>query len=304
MPNGLLLIDKPDGLRSAACVALVKRLLAEGPLAKEKVGHAGTLDSTASGLLIVLLGTATRCSDYVMRLPKVYEAVVRLGVSTDTCDASGECIFRGDASKVDERAFDRVLCSFLGTRMQVPPEISAVKVNGKAAHRAARAGEDPKLDARPVVVTAAARSSPLADGRAKITVTCGKGTYIRAIARDIGARLGCGAHVEALRRLSIGPFHVSDACAPEAANAKRLLPARMVGSVFQRVLLNANAERRLMNGLAVPLSGAGRYVPGTLPLESGLCVEGEALFGFAANANFLLRPQTNILDTTGADDLR
>jgi tRNA pseudouridine(55) synthase len=292
MPNGLLLIDKPAGLRSAACVALVKRRFSA------KAGHAGTLDSTASGLLIALLGTATRCSDYVMRLPKVYEAVVRLGVSTDTCDASGERISGGDASKVDERAFDRVLCSFLGTRMQVPPGISALKVNGKAAHRAARAGEEPKLDARPVAVAALRRSSPLADGRAKITVTCGKGTYIRAIARDIGARLGCGAHVEALRRLSIGPFHVSEACAPDAASAPRLLPARAVGSVFQRVLLSADAERRLSNGLAVPLSEAGRYVPGTLPLESGLCVEGgAALFGFAElDENFLLRPQTNILE--------
>ncbi|MDR1048742.1 MAG: tRNA pseudouridine(55) synthase TruB, partial [Synergistaceae bacterium] len=244
MPNGLLLIDKPAGLRSSACVALVKRLLTEGSSVKEKVGHAGTLDSTASGLLNVLLGTATRCSDYVMRLPKVYEAVVRLGTATDTCDASGECVFRGDASKVDERAFDRVLCSFLGTRMQVPPGISALKVNGKAAHRTARAGEEPKLDARPIAVTAAARVSALTDGRVKIAVTCGKGTYIRAIARDIGTRLGCGAHVEALRRLSVGPFRVSEACAPEDADAKRLLPVRAAGSVFQRVLLNADAERR------------------------------------------------------------
>jgi tRNA pseudouridine(55) synthase len=297
MPNGLLLVDKPAGLRSAACVALVKRLLEEKSSGKEKAGHAGTLDSTASGLLVVLLGTATRCSDYVMRLPKVYEAVVRLGVATDTCDASGECVFRGDASKADERAFDRVLCSFLGTRMQLPPGISALKVNGRAAHRTARAGGDPGLSARPVAVTSVKRSSPLADGRVTITVACGKGTYIRAIARDIGARLGCGAHVEALRRLSIGPFPVSEACAPEAADAKRLLPPRAIGSVFQRVLLNADAERRLTNGLSVPLSGAGRCVPGTLPLESGLCVEGKALFGFAGlSENFLLEPRTNILD--------
>ncbi|MDR2176086.1 MAG: tRNA pseudouridine(55) synthase TruB [Synergistaceae bacterium] len=297
MPNGFLLVDKPAGLRSAACVALVKRLLAGNSPAKEKVGHAGTLDSTASGLLVVLLGAAARCSDYVMRLPKVYEAIVRLGAATDTCDASGEFVFRGDASKADERAFDRVLCSFLGTRMQVPPAISALKVNGRAAHRTARAGGDPGLAARPVTVTSAARSSPLADGRAKITVTCGKGTYVRAIARDIGERLGCGAHVETLRRLSIGPFRVSDACAPEAADAQRLLPCRSLGSVFQRVLLNADAERRLTNGLSVPLSEAGRYVPGTLSLESGLCVEGGTLFGFAGlDEKFLLRPQTNILD--------
>jgi tRNA pseudouridine(55) synthase len=295
MPSGFLLVDKPAGLRSAACVALVKRLLTGGASAKAKVGHAGTLDSTASGLLVVLLGTATRCSDYVMRMPKVYEAVVRLGIATDTCDASGECVFRGDASKVDERAFDRVLCSFLGTRMQVPPEISALKVNGKAAHRTARAGGELKLDARPVFVSSAARSTPVADGRAGITVTCGKGTYIRAIARDIGERLGCGAHVEKLRRLSVGPFRVSEACAPEAADAGRLLPLRAAGGVFQRVLLNADAERRLANGLAVPLSGAGRYVPGVLPLASGLCVEGRAFFGFAGlDENFLLRPQTSI----------
>ncbi|MDR1049020.1 MAG: tRNA pseudouridine(55) synthase TruB, partial [Synergistaceae bacterium] len=140
-PAGLLLIDKPVGARSADCVAGVKRLLKRlCPAGTPRVGHAGTLDSTASGLLVVLVGPATRCSDYVMLLPKVYEAVVRLGFSTDTCDASGRPVFRGDAAKVDEAAFDRALCSFLGTRMQIPPGISALKVNGRASHRTVRAG--------------------------------------------------------------------------------------------------------------------------------------------------------------------
>jgi tRNA pseudouridine(55) synthase len=264
------------------------------------VGHAGTLDSTASGLLILLVGAATRCSDYVMRLPKVYEAGIRLGFSTDTCDASGQPVFRGDAAKVDGAAFDRILCSFLGTRMQVPPGISALKVNGKVSHRTVRAGGESGLRARAVCVTSLSRRSALEDGRATISVTCGKGTYIRALARDIGALLGCGGHVESLRRVSVGPFDVADAQAPGDPDLDRLRPLREAGIPFQRVSLTAGSERRLTEGLTVPLSEAGRYLPGTIELRHGLCVEGEKLFGFAelepsGGLGALLRPRTNIV---------
>ena len=303
MPNGILLIDKPAGLRSTECVARVKRLACK----KDKnirVGHAGTLDSTASGLLVVLLGAATRLSDYVMKLPKVYEAAVRLGVSTDTCDASGSVVFRADASEVEEAAFDRVLCSFWGTRMQRPPEISALKVDGKPSHRIAREGRPSNLSSRPVVVTSVKRCSPISDGAVKISVACGKGAYIRALARDIGGALGCGAHVEALRRLSIGPFGVNEAQAPESLAditgiTKNLRSSREVGSAFHRVALTEDAERRLLHGLCVPLTEAGRYVPGGAELMHGLCVEGCNMMGFAVlgegiDGTLLLKPRVNV----------
>ncbi|MDR1376136.1 MAG: tRNA pseudouridine(55) synthase TruB [Synergistaceae bacterium] len=312
MPNGLLLIDKPVGLRSTECVARVKRVFDK----TTRVGHAGTLDSTASGLLIVLLGAATRLSDYAMKLPKNYEAAVKLGVSTDTCDASGRVVFCGDASKVDERAFDRALCSFWGTRMQLPPEISALKVNGKPSHKIAREGQISKLISRPVAVTSVVRRSPLVNDRVRISVTCGKGTYIRAIVRDIGKILGCGAHVEELRRLSIGPFLSLDACAMENIDMKNIDPRhirspREIGAPFHRVVLTDEAERRLSSGLSVPAAEAGRYLPGTLELRHGLCVQGKKMMGFADisgmtdNSGTVLKPRTNvadILDVNGGMD--
>jgi tRNA pseudouridine(55) synthase len=303
MPNGLLLIDKPVGLRSTECVARVKRFFGK----TARVGHAGTLDSTASGLLIVLLGVATRLSDYAMKLPKYYEATVRLGISTDTCDASGQAVFCGDAAKVDESVFDRVLYSLLGTRMQRPPEISALKVNGKASHKITREGQTSKLSPRPVAVTSVIRRSPLANDRVKISVMCGKGTYIRALARDIGTILGCGAHVEALRRLSIGPFRSTDACSAEDVEPSHVRSLREIGAPFHRVVLTERAEHRLLSGLCVPAAEAGHYFPGTVELRHGLCVEGKKMIGFAdmdgmmENGGAVLKPRTNIMDPLGAD---
>jgi tRNA pseudouridine55 synthase/riboflavin kinase/FMN adenylyltransferase len=300
MPNGFLLVDKPVGLRSAECVARVKRLLGDDT----RVGHAGTLDSTASGLLFVLLGTATRLSDYVMKLPKKYEATIRLGISTDTCDASGRVVFCGDAAKVDEPALDRILCFFWGTRMQRPPEISALKVKGRASHRMAREGQAPELLSRPVTMTSVTRRSRLAKDRVKISVTCGKGTYIRALARDIGTALGCGAHVEELRRLSIGPFRAADACSGENVDGKYLRPLREIGRAFHRFALSEEAERRLSNGLSVPLAEAGRYLPGTVELCHGLWVEGRKMIGFAdiVKTHVLsLKPKANIPDAFDGD---
>ena len=296
MSSGLLLVDKPEGVRSTDCVGRVRRTLGRGT----RVGHAGTLDSTASGLLVVLLGAATRLSDYVMRLPKVYRAAVRLGSETDTCDATGRVIFRGDAGRVDEAAFDRVLPSFWGVRMQRPPEISALKVDGEPSHRLARSGRGAVLPERPVWMESVRRRSPLEDGRVEVEVVCGKGTYVRSLVRDIGARLGCGAHVEALRRLSIGPFRVSEALSDLSALASAPLRSpREAVAVFQRILLTRQAEARLLNGLPVSLREAGCCVPGTVGLQDGLCVEGDGMIGFVerfeGEGEILLRPKANIL---------
>jgi tRNA U55 pseudouridine synthase TruB len=150
-------------------------------------------------------------------------------------------------------------------------------------------------------VTSVLRRSVVEDGRTAISVTCGKGTYIRSLARDIGTVLGCGAHLESLRRVSVGPFDVADAQSPDALDVERLRPLREAGTPFQRVFLTARAERRLADGLSVPLSEAGRYVPGAIELKHGLCVEGERLFGFAeiesgGGGALLLKPRTNFLE--------
>jgi tRNA pseudouridine(55) synthase len=296
----IILTDKPVGVRSSEAVAEAKRrLCAENGGKKIRVGHAGTLDSTASGLLIILAGTATRLSDYIMKLPKVYEAEVRLGRSTDTCDASGETVFEGDAGRVTEAVFDRVLFSFLGVRDQTPPEISALKLGGVPLHKIARAAADkvPAINPRPVCVYSIVRRGLIADGRVRISVTCGKGTYIRAIARDIGVILGCGAHVESLRRLSVGRFSVSD--------AGLVKPTREAGEMFQRLTPTEETERRLIGGMSVPLRGAGRYVPGSMELRHGLCIDGARLFGFAevfrgdgsagdGDGRLFIRPAANI----------
>jgi tRNA U55 pseudouridine synthase TruB len=188
--------------------------------------------------------------------------------------------------------------------MQLPPEISALKVNGKPSHRAARKGETLELFPRPVVVSSLTRRSPVEDGAVKISVTCGKGTYIRGIVRDIGIFLGCGAHVESLRRLSTGPFLVSDAFSALVSGAfdsRALRPLRDIGTSFHRVILTEDAERRLLNGLCVPIAEAGHYVPGTVELRQGLCVEGKTMIGFAdvvrgllQDGGTLLKPRVNI----------
>ena len=187
--------------------------------------------------------------------------------------------------------------------MQLPPEISALKVKGKPSHRTAREGLAVNLASRPVTVTSARRCSPVSDGVVRISVTCGKGTYIRALARDIGEALGCGAHLESLRRLSIGPFNVHEARAPEALAdiSEKLRSLREIGSAFHRVILTSDAEKNLLRGLCVPMADAGRYVPGNCGLSHGLCVEGCDIIGFAGvdldkgrfGAPFL-RPKINV----------
>ena len=298
MPNGILLLNKPEGTRSTDCVTRVKRYF------NEKAGHAGTLDSTARGLLVLLLGNATRLSDYIMLLPKVYTAVVCLGAETDTADSSGEIIFSSNADSINEADVDLILDNFKGEIMQAPPEISAIKVGGKAAHRITRSIKKSKtadsefsLSARSVYVHNIIRTSPLLGGEFEIEVRCGKGTYIRSIARDIGRMLGCGGHVKKLERLSIGDFSLHNACDLEKLSLENLLPIECIGTFYNRIFLKVEAETRLLNGLSVPLNEAGEYVKGVIDAKH-VAVIGETLFGFAevrddGEASYL-HPRVNI----------
>ena len=305
MPSGLLLIDKPEGLRSTDCVNRIHRALGKNL----RVGHAGTLDSTASGLLVLLLGRATRLSDAVMALPKVYRAELGLGRATDTCDASGQTVLSRDTSTVCEADIDRALFSFLGWRMQRPPEISALKKAGRPAHKLARAGQEVVLEPRPVLIRSIKRTSPLSGGHVTVEVLCGKGTYIRSLARDLGEKLGCGAHVASLRRLSSGPFRVEEGLSPDEAEALVLrgtVPLRSpreLRPLFRRVELTEEAETRLIYGQDIPLAGAGRCAAGRDAPGCGLCVTGRRTFGFAEQIEVLgtalLRPRVNVLFDEG-----
>lgn len=252
LPTGLLPLNKPVGARSTSCVEAVRRCLGK----KVKVGHGGTLDSTASGLLILLIGGATRLSGYIMSMPKCYEAVIQLGSETTTDDASGDVTRTGNWSGVTDGAIDSVLPSFMGCRMQEPPQISAVHVGGERAHKLAREGKVLSIEAKPVSITKIQRLSPIsADGKVTLKIDCHKGTYIRSLSRDLGRRLGCGAYVSALHRVSVGPYAAADSppldelCTLNRADMeKKILPLDSLYGVSTRYSADDAGRKRMLNG--------------------------------------------------------
>jgi tRNA pseudouridine55 synthase len=205
-PTGILPVDKPEGPTSHDIVARARRVLRQ-----RRIGHTGTLDPFASGLLLLCLGPATRLAEYLTALPKSYRAVLRLGQTTDTDDATGKVIAESDAwTTVTEAALRAALAGQTGELDQLPPVYSAKKVDGERAYAAARRG-DP-VQRLPVRVTVYAADLIRFDPPfAEITVDCSSGTYIRSIARDVGEALGVGAHLTALRRTRVGRFAVEDA---------------------------------------------------------------------------------------------
>jgi tRNA pseudouridine55 synthase len=211
--HGFLIIDKPPGVTSFSMVALVRRLTGV-----RRVGHAGTLDPMASGVLPVAVGQAARFIEYMDDELKSYVARVRFGAATDTYDAEGQVTSTGDASGVDAAAVEAALGAFVGRIEQTPPVYSALKVSGKPLYRYAREGAAVAVASRMVYVERAALLSFDA-GEAEIEVRCGKGTYIRSIAHDLGQRLGCGAHLSALRRTATGGFTLADARPPDELRA-------------------------------------------------------------------------------------
>jgi len=202
--DGWVLLDKPVGMTSTQAVGAVKRLFGA-----KKAGHAGTLDPLASGCLPIAFGEATKTVPYVMDGRKTYRFTVRFGIETDTDDAEGKPVATSDARPTDE-AIIAALPAFRGEIMQVPPAYSALKIAGERAYDLAREGEEVKLEARPVsIFRIDLVERPDAD-HAVLEAECGKGTYVRAIARDLGRMLGCHGHVSALRRACVGPFLEED----------------------------------------------------------------------------------------------
>ncbi len=198
--NGWIVLDKPRGLTSTHAVARIKRLYDA-----RKVGHAGTLDPLATGILPIALGEATKTVSYAVDDEKSYEFTVRWGIETTTDDAEGEAINTSD-DRPTVADIEAVLPGFIGSIKQVPPKFSAIKVNGNRAYDLARDGEEVELAARPVEIAELnIVECPDAD-HTVFAAVCGKGTYVRSLARDIGRELGCFGHVSALRRTRVGPF--------------------------------------------------------------------------------------------------
>lgn len=207
--SGWLVVDKPAGLTSAAVVNKVK-----WAFDAKKAGHAGTLDPEATGLLAITLGEATKTVPYVTDATKAYRFTMRLGQATDTDDAGGNVIQTSDL-RPDSARISAALPGFEGRIMQVPPKYSAVKVDGQRAYRLARAGADTVLAARPLwVERLRLLARPDAD-HAELELICGKGGYVRALARDLGQVLGCLGHVTRLRRIWSGPFNLDEAVTPD-----------------------------------------------------------------------------------------
>lgn len=207
--SGLVVVDKPAGMTSHAVVARTRRTLGT-----RKVGHAGTLDPMATGVLVLGVERATRLLGHLMLTEKTYAATVRLGQATTTDDAEGEITATASAAGISEDAVLAAVAAFQGDIEQVPSTVSAIKVDGKRAYALARAGEEVELKARPVRIHEIAAGDFRREGDLldlEIRVRCSSGTYIRAIARDLGAALGVGGHLTALRRHSVGPFTLTGA---------------------------------------------------------------------------------------------
>lgn len=222
-PPGLLVVDKPAGWTSHDVVGKVR-----GLVGTRKVGHAGTLDPMATGVLVLGIERATKLLGHLTLDTKAYTATIRLGAATDTDDADGEVIGGADAAGLDRAAIDAAMDPLRGTIDQVPSSVSAVKVDGRRAYERARAGEEVVLAARPVRVERFEITDDRPEGPVHdldVLVDCSSGTYVRALARDLGAALGVGGHLTALRRTRVGPFTLDVARAVETLQAEADGPA-------------------------------------------------------------------------------
>jgi len=205
MADGILNINKPRGMASFAVVSLVKRLTGV-----RRVGHAGTLDPIADGVLPICLGRATRVVEYLVDAPKTYHAVVRLGETTDTFDSEGAVVATADPSGVTQGDVERELSHFVGEIQQLPPMYSALKYEGRPLYSYARAGKTAPREMRTVTIYRL-ELRRFAPPVVELELACGRGAYVRTLVHDLGERLGCGAHVTELTRLQSGPFTLEEA---------------------------------------------------------------------------------------------
>jgi tRNA pseudouridine55 synthase len=260
MLHGWIILDKPVGLGSTTAVSAVKRILREAGEPKTKVGHGGTLDPLASGVLPIALGEATKLAGRMLDATKTYEFTIQFGEETDTLDREGKVVATGDV-RPDLDDIKAVLARFTGELEQVPPAYSAVKIAGKAAYARARAGEEVELKPRAVTIHELRLLSGGAD-EATLEATVSKGTYIRSLARDIAHALGTVGHVTMLRRTRAGPFSLESAISLD--------------------FLEEAAKARHLDGAVVPLAAALDDIPAlpVTPDQAQLLRHGQKLVGF------------------------
>ncbi|MFV0317114.1 MAG: tRNA pseudouridine(55) synthase TruB [Microthrixaceae bacterium] len=248
-PEGLAVIDKPSGWTSHDVVAKCR-----GIFGTRKVGHSGTLDPMATGVLVLGVGRATKLLTHLTGVDKTYEATIRLGVETDSLDADGDVTATHDMEPPSPEAVQRAADALTGPIMQVPPMVSAVKVDGRRLHQLAREGKVVEREARPVVVhrfDTRAGSDPL---EFTATVECSSGTYVRVLAADLGHALGGGAHLSALRRSAVGPFGIGEA---EDLEHARLIPPSEISRVMDDVQVDGAVLGRVHNGAVLERSELG-----------------------------------------------
>jgi len=262
-PDGLVIVDKPAGWTSHDVVSRMRRLAGT-----RRVGHAGTLDPMATGVLVVGLERATRLLGHLSLTRKGYDASIRLGQATVTDDAEGEVVAAAPAGHLDEAAIRAATEPFTGEIMQVPSSVSAIKVNGVRSYARVRSGDEVKLAPRPVTVFTfdvhgIRRSHDVVD--VDVSVACSSGTYIRALARDLGEALGVGGHLIALRRTVVGPYSLADAhpldqlvTAVDEGEPLPILPiAQAAAAAFPRYEASADQVKVIAHGGFLPSAGHG-----------------------------------------------
>jgi tRNA pseudouridine55 synthase len=250
--DGILNINKPKGMTSHDVVATIRKLLKQ-----KRVGHTGTLDPAASGVLPICLGQATRVAEYLSESGKVYRAKIVFGITTDTYDAEGAITSTASTADLTISHIEKLLPHFLGPQMQVPPRYSAIKLQGQPAYKRARAGEEMALEPRPIVIY----SLEVIDWTPPalvLAIECSKGTYIRSLAHDLGQQLGCGAYLDELVRTRSGPFSLSDSITFEQLAAAvysdsvqdYLYPADKALEHYPAIVLDAETAELVKHGNA------------------------------------------------------
>ena len=260
MKNGLLLIDKQPGCTSHDVVQQARRRLGQ-----RKIGHCGTLDPSATGLLVLTLGRATRLTRFLINAPKVYGGTIRFGIATDTYDAAGQVTAEEPIDGIEHDEVAAGMRAFEGELDQAAPPYSAKKVKGVKYYELARRGEPVPEAKKRIKVFEFAPVGELEDGRISFNLGCSSGTYVRSLAHDLGNQLGCGAHLESLRRERVGPFDVADALDLDGLAARTeaeeplgaaWIPIDEIPLPFHHIQADAQQERRILNGQTVLIQEA------------------------------------------------
>tara|TARA_B100001250_G_scaffold406863_1_gene426627 strand:+ start:3363 stop:4202 length:840 start_codon:yes stop_codon:yes gene_type:complete len=245
--NGFILVNKETGISSNSVVQEIKR-----KIRANKVGHLGTLDPLADGLLVLAINRATKFSNHFLESDKSYYVKVKLGISTDTDDSTGKIIFESNKLPTQEEIKGK-LFSFIGDSMQIPPFFSALKYKGKPLYKYARQGEFISKPPRKITIRNINHFS-YKDKICSFQLECSKGTYIRSIARDLGRNLGCGAHMKSLTRLSQANFHLSEASNVSDITKQSIIPIETAFKIFNKISINPDASKKFINGIKIPIS--------------------------------------------------